>query len=553
MAEANISVNHCEFFCPVCYDLLKNPVTIRCGHSFCEVCINQCWDQEDKNRVYSCPLCRDSSTPRPVLYKNKILAEVVKKLEEIDVSFAHCFAGPGDVKCSFCTGRKRKAVKSCLMCLASFCETHLKPHYEVSGLKKHVLIEATANLEERICSEHGKVLEVYCHTDQCFICCMCMTEKHQSHDTVSVEAYKTEKLVEFREKQRKSQQRIESMQKKVQELKLAMKTVKLSAQSAVDNSAMICTELISSIDKKRLEVMELIRAQEKAKLRRGEQLIKELEGKTADLQGKLTELRQLSHSRDHVHFLQRLESLCVSSGHEDSLSITVNQHFSFVGVRKSLSNLKRRFEEFCQEEFMKIPENAAAVQMLLPTEPKKREDFLHYFCDLTLDPNTVNNKIILFEKNKVVMHSGRKQQYSHHPERFDYCKQVLSKESVCGRCYWEVEWCSKEWVEISVSYMDISRKGWGNMCEFGCNDQSWKLQCSSTSLSFYHKNKRNNLRISSAYRIGVYVDHSAGTLSFYSVSDTMKLLHRVHSTFTQPLYAGFGLPHRGSIVRLCDE
>ncbi|KAF5900347.1 tripartite motif-containing protein 16-like, partial [Clarias magur] len=166
------------------------------------------------------------------------------------------------------------------------------------------------------------------------------------------------------------------------------------------------------------------------------------------------------------------------------------------------------------------------------------------FCDLTLDPNTVHSNLILSEKNRAVMCSERVHLYSDHPERFHYYGQVLSKESVCGRCYWEVEWSSEGCVYISVSYKDISRKGQGNECCFGGNNQSWSLQCSSSSsLSFYHNNIKIDLRAPSSSRIGVYVDHSAGTLSFYSVSDTMKLLHRVHTTFTQPLYAGFWLDY----------
>ncbi|MCJ8749929.1 hypothetical protein PDJAM_G00193070 [Pangasius djambal] len=264
---------------------------------------------------------------------------------------------------------------------------------------------------------------------------------------------------------------------------------------------------------------------------RAERLLEQLEQEIADLQRRVTELEQLSHTHDHIHFLQSFQSLCVSSGREDSPSITVNQHLSFDGVRKSLSDLKKRLEEFCQEEFIKIPK--------------------HDFCDLTLDPNTVNYNLILSEKNRAVTYSDRKQPYSDHPERFDYYSQVLCKESVCGRCYWEAEWSSEGNVEISVSYKDISRKGRGKECVFGGNNQSWSLRCSSSFLIFWHNSIKTDLRVPSSSRIGVYVDHSAGTLSFYSVSDTMKLLHRVHTTFTQPLYAGFWLPHRGSTVQLC--
>ncbi|XP_047674119.1 tripartite motif-containing protein 16-like [Tachysurus fulvidraco] len=196
---------------------------------------------------------------------------------------------------------------------------------------------------------------------------------------------------------------------------------------------------------------------------------------------------------------------------------------------------------------------AAAVQIISPPDPQNREDFLKYFCSLTLDPNTTHRNLILTEKNRVVRYSLMKRPYSDHPERFDSLWQVLCKESVCGRCYWEVEWSSVG-VSISVSYKDIRRKGSDNECAFGRNKQSWSLECSSTCASFYHNNIKTDLKVPSSIRIGVYVDHSAGTLSFYNVSDAMKILHRVRTTFTQPLYAGFEIEWCSgfSSVRLCD-
>ncbi|XP_060757661.1 E3 ubiquitin/ISG15 ligase TRIM25-like [Neoarius graeffei] len=556
MAEASISVDQLsvdQFMCPVCLDLLKDPVAISCGHSFCKACINGFWDQKD---VYSCPQCRDTFTTRPVLRRNNMLAEVVEKLKKTEVQ---------DVECDFCTGRKHKAVKSCLMCLTSFCETHLKPHLEVPALKKHTLIEASAKLQEKICSEHNKLIEIYCRTDQTCICYLCMLEKHKDHDAVSVATERDEKQSELKEEQMKSQQRIQEKQKKVQELKQAVNTIKLSAQTAVEDSERIFTELISSMEKKRWEVTELIRDQEKAELSRAERLLEQLEQEIADLQRRVTELEQLSHTHDHIHFLQVL-----ASGRQSptwvrldfrTSSVTVHQHLSFDGVRNSLSDLKKRLEEFCEEEFNKIPphgkrscscwRNTVMCYFLAMLLLSFLQTLYSPDTSLTLDPNTAHRRLILSEKNRVVRDSKREQRYSDHSERFDFWPQVLCKESVCGRCYWEVEWSGDD-VFISVSYKDNSRKGRGNECLFGLNNQSWSLWCSS-SLSFWHNNIKTDLRVPSASRIGVYVDHSAGTLSFYSVSDTMKLLHRVHTTFTQTLYAGFGFYWSpGSTVRLCD-
>ncbi|XP_072551634.1 E3 ubiquitin/ISG15 ligase TRIM25-like [Salminus brasiliensis] len=554
MAETNISLDQEKFSCPFCFNLLKDPVTINCGHSFCMVCVNGCWDQEDERGIYSCPQCRETFTARPVLRRNKMLAEVVKTLKKIDVradSSVHCYAEFGDVECDFCTGRKDKAIKSCLMCLASFCETHLKPHYEVPGLKRHKLVSAFTQLQERICSQHDKLIEIYCHTDQQFICYLCTMHEHKGHNTIAAVTERTERQSQLKKAQTKCQQRIQEREKKLEEIRQAVNTLKRSAQAAVEDSERIFTELIHSIEKNSSEVTELIRAQEKAEVSQAEELIEQLEQEITDLKKKDTELELLSLTEDHIQFLQSFQSLCVSSGSEDSSIIHVNEHLSFDEVIESVSDLKKQLEEFCKETLSRVSPHAAAVQILL-SEPKSREDFLQYFCQLTLDPNTAYNYLILSEENRVVRYGQNVQSYPDHPERFDNFFEVLCKESMSGRCYWEVEWTSKSWVAISVSYKEISRKGPGDECKFGHNDQSWSLQTSSP-LSFWHNNIETKLSAPPSSRIGVYVDHSAGTLSFYSVSDTMTLLHTVNTAFTQPLYTGFWLTGIGSTVMLSNR
>ncbi|XP_007254963.3 E3 ubiquitin/ISG15 ligase TRIM25 [Astyanax mexicanus] len=552
MAEITVS-DQKRFSCSVCLDLLKDPVTIPCGHSFCMVCINGCWDQEDQRGVYSCPQCRETFIARPVLHRNKMLAEVVKTLKKTEVraaSPAHCYAGAGDVECDFCTGRKLKAIKSCLVCVASLCETHLKPHLEIPALMKHKLMKASTQLQEKICSQHDKLIEIYCRTDQKLICYLCTMHEHKAHDTVAAAAERTERESQIKEVKSKSQHRIQEKEKKLQELKQAVNTLKVSAQSAVEDSERIFTELIRSIEKKRSEVTELIRDQEKTELSAAEELIEQLEQEITDLKRRQPELEQLSHIEDHIHFLQSFQSLFVSFGSEHSPSLTVGQHLSFEEVTRSISDLKKQLVELCEEKFSKLSSQATAVQ-ILPSEPKTRQDFLQYFSLLTLDPKTAQQNLILSEENRVVKYVQNVQSYPDHPERFNNFYEVLSKESLSGRCYWEVEWSSKNWVFISVSYKGISRKGLGDECKFGSNNQSWSLQTSSP-LSFWHNNTETKLSAPPSSRIGVYVDHSAGTLSFYSVSDTMTLLHTVHTTFTQPLYAGFWLAGTESTATLCN-
>ncbi|MBN3274018.1 TRI25 ligase, partial [Polyodon spathula] len=186
-----------QFSCKVCLDLLKDPVTIPCGHSYCMGCIKNCWDQTDHLGVYSCPQCRETFTPRPDLRRNTMLAAVVEELKKTGFNPppAQSYAGSGDVPCDACTERKFKAVKSCLTCLASYCETHVKPHYEGAAFKRHKLVNATGNLEQKLCAEHQKVLEVFCRTDQTCICTLCTQDEHKCHDTVSAKKERTGKQV----------------------------------------------------------------------------------------------------------------------------------------------------------------------------------------------------------------------------------------------------------------------------------------------------------------------------------------------------------------------
>ncbi|XP_035271052.1 tripartite motif-containing protein 16-like [Anguilla anguilla] len=552
MAEGGGLLDQDQFSCAICLDLLKDPVTTACGHSFCLGCIKGCWDQDDHTGVYSCPQCRETFTPRPVLKKSTMLAEVVEKLKKTGLQAAppaHCYAGPGDVACDFCTGRKLKAVKSCLACLASYCETHLQPHYESPAFKKHQLVEATGNLQEKICSHHDKLLEVYCRTDQQCICYLCTMDEHRGHDTVSAAAGRTEKQKQLGAIQSKFQQRIQEREKELQDLRQAVQSLKHSAQAAMEDSERIFTELIHSIERRRSEVKKLIRDQEKAAVSRTEGLLERLEQEIAELRRRDAELEQLSHTEDHIHFLQSCQSLCVPPGPEDLPSITVSPHISFEAVRKSVSELKEQLEDFCKVELVKISESVKEVHAV---EPRTREDFLQYSCRLTLDPNTVNQRLRLSEGNRKVTRVEKIQSYPDHPERFEHWAQVFCREGLSGRCYWEAEWSGNDGVSIAVSYKEISRKGRSNDCGLGFNNKSWSLGRSYGDYYFLHNNKHTEIPAPPSSRIGVYLDHRAGTLSFYSVSDTMTLLHRVQTTFTQPLYPGFGVYGGGSSVYLCD-
>ncbi|XP_066532863.1 NLR family CARD domain-containing protein 3-like [Hoplias malabaricus] len=177
-----------------------------------------------------------------------------------------------------------------------------------------------------------------------------------------------------------------------------------------------------------------------------------------------------------------------------------------------------------------------------------------YYCDLTLDPNTAHTAIFLSEGNRKVESVKETQPYRDHPERFDGCWQVLSVESLTGRCYWEVEWSGRG-ADISVSYRGIRRKNPGSECLFGFNELSWSLSCSENSYRVRHNNKDTVIHPPfHSNRVGVYLDWGSGTLSFYTISPhthTLTHLHTLTSTFTEPLYAGFRVYLSDSSVQLC--
>lgn len=183
--------------CSICLDILKSPVTLHCGHSYCMDCVNGYWDQEDRRGVCSCPQCRQTFIPRPMLCKNTMLADLAGKMSEDGhpTPPEKDQVGPGDVECDFCTVKKLKAVKSCLVCLASYCATHLQPHYESAAFKRHKLVEVSASMQEKICPKHDKLLEVYCRSDGQCICLLCVMDEHKGHDTVSAAAERKDKQV----------------------------------------------------------------------------------------------------------------------------------------------------------------------------------------------------------------------------------------------------------------------------------------------------------------------------------------------------------------------
>ncbi|XP_038155759.1 tripartite motif-containing protein 16-like [Cyprinodon tularosa] len=506
--------------CSICLDILKDPVTTSCGHSYCMNCIKSHWDGEDQKRIHSCPECRTTFVRRPKLQKNTMLAALVEQLKRTGLQTApadHYYAGAEDVACDVCTGRKLKALKSCLVCLASYCEKHLQPHKNSAPLRKHHLVEPSKNLQENICSHHDEVMKMFCRTDQKSICYLCSMDRHKGHDTVSAAAERSERQRELQERQGIIQQRVQDRERDVKLLRQEVAAINRSAEKTVEDSEKIFTELIRLIQKSRSDMKQQIRSQQEAEVSRVKKLQERLEQEISELKRKNAELEQLSDTEDHNRFLHSYPSLSDLRESTPSAGIDIRPLRRWEDVTAAVSELRDKLQDVLRDTWTKISLTLTEAE----PEPESRAGLLRYSCQITLDPNTAHRNLSLSEGNRKVTRKSQPQSYSSYPDRFTDWSQVLNRESLTGRCYWEVEWRGE--VYVAVAYKNISRTGWGNECGFGGPGSS---------------------------RVGVDLDQGAGVLSFYSVSKTRTLLHRVQTTFTQPLHAGVWVGP-GSSAELC--
>uniref|UniRef100_UPI0037E7054F tripartite motif-containing protein 16-like n=1 Tax=Semicossyphus pulcher TaxID=241346 RepID=UPI0037E7054F len=553
MAQKGVQLDEETFSCSICLDLLKDPVTVPCGHSYCMNCIQTRWDTEYERRVYSCPQCRQTFTPRPVLVKSTMLAVLVEELKKTGLQAApadHSYAGPEDVACDVCTGRKLKACKSCLVCRASYCEKHLQPHYESPTFKKHKLVEPSKKLQENVCSRHDEVMKIFCRTDQQSVCYLCLMDEHKGHDTVSAAAERTERQRELGMSRQNIQQRIQDREKDVKLLQQQVEVINRSADKAVEDSEKIFTQLIRLMEKRCSDVKQQVRSQQEAEVSRVRELQEKLEQEITELRRRDADLEELSLTEDHNQFLHDYPSLSPLSESTDSSSINIRPLRYFEVVTAAVSEVRDKLQDVLREKWINISQTVTKVDVLLPQpQPKTRAEFLQYSCDITLDPNTAHTRLLLSDGNRKATLMREKQAYSSHPDRFTYYEQVLSRESLTGHCYWEVEWRGRG-VHVAVAYKNISRAGDESI--FGYNDKSWALNCNNNGYYFMYNNVQTPVSGPPSSRVGVYLDHRAGILSFYSISETMTLLHRVQTTFTQPLCAGLWLScSPGVTAELC--
>ncbi|CAL8290737.1 unnamed protein product [Lota lota] len=552
-----------NFSCSICRDLFNSPVSTPCGHNFCRTCITTFWDDQVQCK---CPVCNKLLHTRPYLQVNTFISEMVDRFRSsVRVKEQPCVE-PGEVPCDVCTGTQLKAVKSCLVCFTSYCHTHLEPHQRVTRLKRHRLVDPMDRLEDRMCKKHDRLLELFCQTEQVCVCQFCTETDHKSHPVVPL---KEEFEVKTAQLGKKVHQMIQVRQRKIQEIEDTVDRSKADADREIADGVQVLTALKRSIEKWQDEFNQTVKDKLKSTEKEAEGLIKELEQEIKDLTNRISEVKQISHTEDHLHFLQTFRSLKNPPPTRDWMTLEVRPP-SYVGtLRRSLDQLEEtlnmEMKKLCAAELKRVQQyevdvtldpDTAHPKLILSEDRKQVHD--GDACELTLDQNTAHRGLSLSEDNRKVTWVREEQSYPDHPERFDSWYQVLCREALTGRCYWEVEW--EGGVSIGVTYRGITRRGAGYDSRLGGSNKSWSLYCPDVGNIFQYNGSGPVIRLPSprSNRVGVYLDRPAGTLSFYRVSpdvggssDTLTHIHTFQSTFTQEdLLPAFRL-EGGSSASLC--
>ncbi|XP_036401742.1 E3 ubiquitin/ISG15 ligase TRIM25 [Megalops cyprinoides] len=359
-----------QFNCPVCLDLPHDPVTIPCGHSYCMECIKDYWGKDDHIGIYSCPQCRQTFCPKPSLSRNTMLAEAVEQLRRGasrasitsirrpraaqnssgSSSAPRSSSSSTFVPCDVCQGDPHPAVKTCLVCLASYCETHLKPHCQAPALKRHELISPTGQLTQKICAQHKYLQEFYCRRCQAFICWLCTSNQHKDHETASTQAVRVERQKELGDVQTETQVKLQEREKELKEMKKVVESLKRSADRVHADTELVLTELQRSVERLQELVEEVMDSIGQEKLREAQEVVEKLEAEIRELKRKDSEMKDLITCEDNIHFLQNCKSLCSPPEAGELPTVTANPDASFEPVRTAMLDLRDKVEDLCNQE-----------------------------------------------------------------------------------------------------------------------------------------------------------------------------------------------------------
>ncbi|XP_015821050.2 E3 ubiquitin-protein ligase TRIM39-like [Nothobranchius furzeri] len=511
-----------QFLCSICLDVFTDPVSTPCGHNFCKTCITTHWDGD---RSRQCPLCKELFTTRPQLRVNTFIREMVDQFrheaeQKTSSSSEQQASIPGEVPCDVCTGTRLKALKSCLVCLLSYCETHLEPHLTASRLKRHQLVDPVENLEDRMCQKHDKPLELFCRTDQTCVCLVCPVLDHQTHEFVPLREECEGKKAELEKTEAEVQQMIQNRRLKIQEIKESLKISKDAADRQKAEGVQVFTDLKESVERSLKELMKEIEENQETTEKQAEGFIKDLEQEISELMKRSSEVKQLSCSEDHLHLLQSFSSLKAAPPTKDWTEVRVHPpsyEGTVVRAVEQLEEKLRKMKNLMEAELKRIQKSAV---------------------DVTLDLDTAHPDLILSADGKQVYDIDVRKDLPDNPERFSTCACVLGKQSFSsGRFYFEVQVKGKTDWALGVVRRSINRKG---NITLSPKNGVWTVWLRNGNQYEALADPPVDLHVDSGpEKVGVFVDYEEGLVSFYDVGAAALIYSFTGCCFSDKLHPFF--------------
>ncbi|KAK7877653.1 hypothetical protein WMY93_031665 [Mugilogobius chulae] len=507
------------FMCSICLELFSEPVSTPCGHNFCKRCISEAWDTAGS---CTCPVCKRRYKTRPELSVNTLLQELVseRKLEKNKSRSLENMSSSTEVQCDVCSEPKLKALKSCLVCLSSFCETHLQPHLTVSGLKKHQLMEPVENLEDRLCPEHQRPLELFCHTDQSCVCTVCIPLNHKSHELLSLEAACERRRSSLLHTQAHTQHMVEQRRLKLEEIQRCLELSDTEVHRERAEGLQVFTALMQSVQRRQELFLEELQEKQKLSHKRAQELVQQLEQEICELQKSSTEAEELSRSQDPLHFLQHCPAL---TGLKDWSSVSFEGEKCEGSVARALKELQTSLPEEIKQLFKRL-------------ELLRKQKFAE---NVTLDPDTAFPYLVMSEDLKQVHRTDEEQKLPDSPLRFSMFPVVLGKQSFSsGRFYFEVQVKEKTGWAVGVAKESVERKEYTSRSP---EDGFWYISMNDTGqYSACTDPVWTRLSPSAApQKVGVFVDYDQGLVSFYDSNSADLLFSFAGCSFKEKLFPYF--------------
>ncbi|XP_061030702.1 E3 ubiquitin/ISG15 ligase TRIM25 isoform X2 [Eubalaena glacialis] len=596
-----------ELSCSICLEPFKGPVTTPCGHNFCGSCLDQTWAVQDP--PYLCPQCRTSFQTRPQLHKNTVLCAVVEQFLQAEQARPELpddwmpptrAAAPnpaGQVACDHCL--QATAVKTCLVCMASFCQEHLRPHLDSPAFRDHPLQSPIRELMRRKCPQHNRLRDFFCPEHGECICHICVVE-HKTCSPAPLSQASTDLENKLRHKLTVTYSQINGASRALEDVRARQQDVREVAHRKMDQLRQEYLEMKALIDASEASSIRKIMEEEKRVNSKFDSIYQILLKKKSEIQTLKEEIELALTKGDEYEFLEKAAKLQGITTKPVYVPKVELNHELIKGVCQGTSELKNELKQYLKQpqdkkpeeliipggpgghSLLHIPKPPRPVKKIpkeekkpkkppevkVPTVPptpvslkakvletflaKSRPELLAYTVKVILDYNTAHNKVALSENYTVASVADASHNYRPHPQRFTYCSQVLGLHCYKkGIHYWEVELQKNNFCGVGICYGSMERQG--PESRLGRNSASWCVEWFNTKVSAWHNNVEKTLPSTKALRVGVLLNCDHGFVIFFAVADKVHMLYKYRVDFAEALYPAFWLFSTGATLSLCSK